>query len=137
VRSSPEINNVFGDSRKTASLECSNVVLRHVKPRSVREAVGPRFRACGCEGAKVIGFTEVIPSNHLYEGQLISQGHKLLPTSIKKPIVTPLIEVLEAEMCEYPSADGGSIFTAELSDIEEIIGRRYAGVTIRKSTTPA
>lgn len=41
----------------------------------------------------------VLPSNHLYEGQVISQGHKLLPAKINKPIATTLKPVLVVEMC--------------------------------------
>lgn len=41
----------------------------------------------------------VLPSNQLYEGQVISQGHKLLPTSIYKPIAMTLKLVLVVEMC--------------------------------------
>ena len=130
------------DIRILASLECSNVVFRHVKPRIVGEARDPRFTAYDRDFAKaivrslinnvfgflvykensLIGFTEVIPGNRikigyqepfekkkkekqvlpsseLHEGQLISQGNKLLPTNIKKPITTTFKPVLGREMC--------------------------------------
>ena len=44
---------------------------------------------------KAAGF---LPSNHLYERQLISHGKKLIPSAINKPIVASEIPVLIAKM---------------------------------------
>jgi hypothetical protein len=78
----PHVELVLGDGRICAGLEGRGIVGGHVKPAGVVQTIDPSLRVGlrAFDGAEVMRFAIIVPSDDLSKGNVISLVHDVLPT---------------------------------------------------------